>query len=183
MFIHFFYTLREVGIPVSPTAFLTLQRALGAGLITSLNDFYTASRSILVKSERYFDLYDRIFAHHFYGVEQEEDWEQELEESIRMLLDEWLRDPKELAEMLGIDPESLPDLSPEELVKYFLERLKEQTERHDGGTNGSAQGAPRLSAIPDPTREGCAWAGCHRANPPSRWPWSGATATTRRTPA
>ena len=100
MFVEFFYTLRKAGVPATPTAFLRLQKALGLGLIESLEDFYVAARAIMVKSERYFDLYDRIFAHHFYGVEQEEDWEQELEESIRMLLNEWLRDPKELAEML-----------------------------------------------------------------------------------
>ena len=121
MFVEFFYTLRKAGVPATPTAFLRLQKAPDLGLIQSLEDFYVAARAIMVKSERYFDIYDRIFAHHFYGVEQEEEWEQELEESIRMLLNEWLRDPKELAEMLGIDPESMPDLSPEELVKYFLE--------------------------------------------------------------
>jgi uncharacterized protein with von Willebrand factor type A (vWA) domain len=133
MFVEFFYTLRKVGIPVNPTAFLRLQQALSMGMISSLNDFYVAARSIMVKSERYFDLYDRIFAQIFHGVESDEAWEQELEESIRMLLEDWLKDPKEIAEMLGIDPDSLPDMSPEELVKYFLDRLKDQTERHDGG--------------------------------------------------
>jgi hypothetical protein len=29
MFIDFFYKLKDVGIPVSPTSFLTLQKALG----------------------------------------------------------------------------------------------------------------------------------------------------------
>jgi uncharacterized protein with von Willebrand factor type A (vWA) domain len=32
-----------------------------------LDDFYTAARAILVKSERYFDLFDQVFAHHFEG--------------------------------------------------------------------------------------------------------------------
>jgi hypothetical protein len=67
MFIDFFYTLKERGVPVTPTAFLTLHKALSKGLIRSLDDFYTASRAILVKSERYFDLYDQVFAHHFQG--------------------------------------------------------------------------------------------------------------------
>ena len=133
MFVDFFYALRKVGIPATPTTFLRLQRAMGMGLIRSLDDFYVSARAIMVKSERYFDLYDRIFASHFYGVEDDARWEEDLEASLRHLLDEWLRDPKQLAEMLGIDPDSLPDLDPEELVKYFLERLKEQTERHDGG--------------------------------------------------
>jgi uncharacterized protein with von Willebrand factor type A (vWA) domain len=54
-------------VPVSPTAFLTLHRALANRLIASLDEFYTASRTILVKSERYFDLFDQVFAHHFQG--------------------------------------------------------------------------------------------------------------------
>ena len=69
MFIQFFYTLKEVGVPVSPTSFLTLQKALSQGLVASLDDFYTASRAILVKSERYFDIFDQVFAHHFQGAE------------------------------------------------------------------------------------------------------------------
>jgi uncharacterized protein len=133
MFVEFFYALRQVGIPVTPTAFLRLQQALSLGLVTSLHDFYVAARAIMVKSERYFDLYDRVFARVFHGVEDDPEWEQELEASIRTLLEQWLEDPRELAEMLGIDPDSLANLSPEELVRYFLDRLKEQTGRHDGG--------------------------------------------------
>ena len=39
MFIEFFYTLRESGIPVSPTSFLTLQRAFSVRCgITSKDD-------------------------------------------------------------------------------------------------------------------------------------------------
>jgi len=49
------------------------------------------------------------------------------------MLADWLKDPKQLSEVLGIKPEDLKKFTPEELVKYFLERLKEQTERHDGG--------------------------------------------------
>jgi len=133
MFTDFFYTLRRAGIPATPTAFLRLQQAMENGLIASIDDFYVAARAIMIKSERYFDLYDRIFAKHFYGVEMGDDWEEELEATIRSILEEWLQDPKELAEMLGIDPDTIKDMDPEELVKYFLDRLKEQTERHDGG--------------------------------------------------
>ena len=68
MFIEFFYTLRERGIPVSPTSFLRLQKALKLGMVRSVEDFYTAARAILVKSERYFDTYDQVFAHFFKGV-------------------------------------------------------------------------------------------------------------------
>jgi uncharacterized protein with von Willebrand factor type A (vWA) domain len=134
MFTKFFYLLRQVGIPVSPTSFLRLQKALGMGLILSIDDFYTAARSILVKSERYFDLYDQVFAHHFEGAELKDPQEFELTEVARAMLEEWLKNPKEMADALGIDEESLKKLSPEELLQYFLDRLKEQTGEHHGGS-------------------------------------------------
>jgi hypothetical protein len=134
MFTEFFYTLKNMGIPVTPTSFLRLQKALSLGLITSIGDFYTAARSILVKSERYFDLYDQVFAHHFEGAELKDPDEVELTEVARALLDEWLRDPQELARALGVDEKELSKLSPEELIQYFLDRLKEQTEAHHGGS-------------------------------------------------
>jgi uncharacterized protein with von Willebrand factor type A (vWA) domain len=134
MFIDFFYILKKVGIPVSPTSFLRLQKALSLGVINSLTDFYTGARSILVKSERYFDLYDQAFAHYFEGAELAEPDEFVLSEVARAMLQEWLKDPEGLAEALGVDEEELSKLSPEELMEYFLERLKEQTEAHHGGS-------------------------------------------------
>jgi len=133
MFTNFFYLLRHVGIPVSPTSFLRLQRALKEGLITSLDDFYTAARAILVKSERYFDLYDQVFAHHFQGADLQDPDEFELSGVAQALLEEWLKNPRELADALGVDEESLKKLSPEELLQYFLDRLKEQKGEHHGG--------------------------------------------------
>jgi len=134
MFVDFFYSLKKAGIPVSPTSFLRLQRALSLGLINSIDDFYTSARAILVKSERYFDLYDQIFAHKFQGAEFKDPTELELSEVAKALLEEWLRDPRGLAQALGIDEKTLSKLSPDELIKYFLERLKEQTEAHHGGS-------------------------------------------------
>lgn len=133
MFIKFFYTLKEAGIPVSPTSFLTLHKALDSGLINSLNDVYTCSRTILVKSERYFDLFDQVFAHCFEGAEMPDLDAIELDEMTRALLDEWLQDPQILVDALGIDESEISKLTPEELLEYFKERLKEQTGRHAGG--------------------------------------------------
>lgn len=133
MFVDFFYFLKKVGIPVSPTSFLRLQKALSMGLVNSLDDFYIAARTILVKSERYFDLYDQAFAHQFRGVEFKEGDEFELSDMVRALLEEWLKEPKALADALGLDEEELKQLSPEELLQYFLDRLKDQTEEHHGG--------------------------------------------------
>ena len=113
MFVNFFYKLREVGIPVTPTSFLRLQKALCLGLITSLEDFYTSARAILVKSERYFDLYDQVFAHYFKGMDLPDQEGIDLDEAARMLLEEWLRNPEEVAQAMGVDPEELLKLSPQ----------------------------------------------------------------------
>jgi uncharacterized protein with von Willebrand factor type A (vWA) domain len=49
------------------------------------------------------------------------------------MLDEWLRDPRDLARALGVNEDALAPMSPDELIRYFLDRLKEQTEAHHGG--------------------------------------------------
>jgi len=133
MFNDFFYNMKEAGVPVSPTSFLTLHKALSAGLISSIDDFYTSARSILVKSERYFDLFDQVFAHHFQGAELPDPEGVDLDEIAKALLEQWLNDPKEMADALGIDESELNKMTPDELLEYFKERLKDQKDRHDGG--------------------------------------------------
>jgi len=133
LFVGFFYALREKGVPVTPTSFLKLQQAMSMGLINTVDDFYTAARAILIKSERYFDTYDRIFAHIFKGVAVTEPDELELTEIAQMLLQEWLNNPAALARALGMDEKELEQYTPEELLKYFLDRLKEQDGQHHGG--------------------------------------------------
>jgi hypothetical protein len=133
MFVQFFYILRDRGVPVTPTSFLRLQKALNLGLVTSLDDFYTVARAILVKSERHFDLYDQVFLHHFKGVELKDPETYELTDIAKALLQEWLKDPAAVAAAFGVDEKKLKKMTPEELIRYFLDRLKEQTEAHHGG--------------------------------------------------
>jgi len=133
LFINFFYMLKEKGAPVSPTSFLRLHKALSLGLIDTIDDFYTAARSILIKSERYFDVYDQVFSSYFKGVAMPEADDTEINEVMKALLEEWLKNPRELADILGIDEKELASFTPEELLKYFMDRLKEQTEAHHGG--------------------------------------------------
>lgn len=133
MFVSFFYDLRESGIAVTPTAFLRLQKALGLGLITSWDDFYSVARAVLVKSERDFDAYDEVFVRFFTGVEKLSPEGIAIDDAVRALLNEWLKDPDELAKALGLNKEQLLRMSGEELVQYFLDRLKDQKESHHGG--------------------------------------------------
>jgi uncharacterized protein len=134
MFIHFFFSLKEVGIPVSPTAFLTLHRAISSDLVNSLDDFYIAARSILVKSERHFDLYDQVFSYAFEGVELPGSDDLEDEMLAMAMLGDWLENPKVLAASLGLDEKKLGMMTPEELIEYFKQRLRDQKGRHDGGS-------------------------------------------------
>ena len=134
MFVSFFYKLKEVGVPVSPTSFLTFHKAMDSGLVVSVYDFYIAARTILVKSEKYFDLYDQVFAHVFEGTEIFTGEDEEIEFWSHSMLDEWLKNPKQLTVSLGVEESELSKLSPQELLEYFKKRLQDQKGRHDGGS-------------------------------------------------
>src|SRR5438094_1209932 len=128
MFLDLFYGLRNAGVPVAIQEWQTFLRALEQGLHgSSLLRFYHLGRACLVKSETYFDAYDRVFARGFRGVEGA------FGEEVTAEILEWLRDPKNFP---NLSPEQLAELerlSSEELMRRFLETLEKQTERHDGG--------------------------------------------------
>jgi uncharacterized protein with von Willebrand factor type A (vWA) domain len=128
MFLDLFYGLREEGVPVAIQEWQAFLTALEQGLHgSSLLRFYHLGRACLVKSETYFDAYDRVFARVMQGVEGE------LGDEITNELLEWLRDPKNLPELTPEQLAELERLSNDELMRKFLETLAEQTERHDGG--------------------------------------------------
>lgn len=134
MFVQFFYTLRDVGIPVSPTSFLTLHKALSLNLIASLDDLYTTARMVLVKSEKYFDLYDQVFSHVFAGTELIDVDQAALDLLAESMVNQWLKEPESLADALGVDRDKLSAMSPDEVLEYFKKRLNDQDSRHDGGS-------------------------------------------------
>jgi uncharacterized protein len=78
-------------------------------------------------------MYDQVFAHFFRGVALRAPEEIELTEIVKALLEEWLKNPEQIAEALGLDESKLKKMTPEELIQYFLDRLKDQTEAHHGG--------------------------------------------------
>ncbi len=128
MLIDFFLRLKKGGLPVSIREFLTLLEGLRLGVSgTSVDDFYFLGRATLVKDEKHFDRYDRIFGEYIRGLEAS------LGPEAQIPL-EWLLKKSEL------------DLSPEEkamiealggldkLLEAFKKRLEEQKERHQGGS-------------------------------------------------
>ncbi len=126
MFLEFFYQLRAEGVPVGIHEWLAFVDGLGKGLHgSSIERFYNLARACLVKSETFFDAFDRAFLRVFHGVEGELDIEEELLE--------WLEDPKNFEGLTDEQRAMLEHLRSDEVVRRFLERLAEQTERHDGG--------------------------------------------------
>jgi len=129
LFHRFFTGLRSAKIPVSTREYLTLLEALEKGAIDQeIDSFYAVSRAALVKDEKNFDKFDKVFAHFFEGVEAlgemfkgeeiPEDWLRA--ELLRYLSEE------ERAEMEAMDFD--------ELMDTLKKRLAEQEKRHEGGS-------------------------------------------------
>jgi uncharacterized protein with von Willebrand factor type A (vWA) domain len=128
MFLDLFYGLRREGVPLGIQEWQTFLRALEQGLHgSSLLRFYHLGRACLIKSETYFDHYDRVFARVFKGVEGA------LGDDVTEKVLEWLRDPKNFPNLSPEELAQLEHLSSDELMRRFLETLEKQTERHDGG--------------------------------------------------
>jgi uncharacterized protein len=140
MLVRFIERLRAAGIPVSITEYLALMAALKSGVANhSVDDFYVLARAVLVKDERYYDRYDRVFSEHFAGI-------QSTLEALAgaELPDHWLR---RLAELQLSDSEKAQIESLggfEEVMNALRERLAEQTDRHEGGNKwvGTAGRSP-----------------------------------------
>ncbi len=129
MLVEFFHRLRAGGLPVSLTEFLTLLEALQrrvAGF--SVEDFYFLARAALIKDERHFDRFDRVFGAYFQGQEAVFD---ALAGEIPL---EWLRKHAEL-ELSDEDKRRIEALGGwEALMETLRQRLQEQGEAHHGGS-------------------------------------------------
>ncbi len=120
MFLPLLYRLRAERVPVGTTEALALGRALAEGVhANSVTGYYHVARAILIHHEGHLDAFDRAFAAEYRGVLS-------LSDEMR----EWLDEVEQRAAQRQ-DDESLPDL--DELLAEYQKRLREQTERHDGG--------------------------------------------------
>jgi uncharacterized protein with von Willebrand factor type A (vWA) domain len=126
MLINFFQILRAYGVPVSLRELLDLLRAMEKGVVfANMDDFYQLSRMSMVKDERWYDRFDRAFAHYFHDIQSQP--------ISGMVSEEWLR-----ANLLrGISEEDREKLKKykdmDELLSELKKRLEEQEKRHEGG--------------------------------------------------
>jgi uncharacterized protein with von Willebrand factor type A (vWA) domain len=126
--IRFFTDLRTRGVPVTLPEFLSLLEALDARVAAqSPDEFYYLSRLALVKDERHFDRFDRVFAEHFAGAERL------FERLVAELPAEWLQqlDQHLLSAEERAKVEALGGW--QALIDTLRKRLEEQTSRHEGG--------------------------------------------------
>ena len=142
MFLPFFQTLRDYGVPVTLREYLVFLEGVAAGLVTyDIDGFYHLGRVAMIKDERHLDRYDRAFAASFAGIEAVSDAQ------VIKALDlppEWLEklaekhlteaERAEIAAMGGFDA----------LMQALRDRLAEQKGRHQGGNKwiGTAGTSP-----------------------------------------
>ena len=158
----FFFELRAAGVPVSLTEFLTLLAALAARVAeVSADDFYHLARATLVKDERHYDRFDRVFAQVFAGAERV------FGELLGSVPEEWLRslgarvfseeEKRRIAALGGF----------EQLLATLRARLAEQQGRHQGGSRWIGTGGTSPFGTggynPEGVRIGPAGAGGRRA--------------------
>jgi len=140
MFLDFFFELRAAKVPVSLREYLTLLEAMYRGVADyKIEDFYYLSRSCLVKDETNIDKFDRVFGHVFKGLENADEGidVHELPEAwLKKLVEQYFseEEKKEIEALGGWD----------KLMETLQERLKEQKQRHQGGSKwiGTAGKSP-----------------------------------------
>ena len=123
MFSLLFFNLRSQGVKVGLNEWLSFLSGVREGLVVDMEGLYRFGRAVLCTTEAQFDAWDVAFHATFAGVTLPPDLSDEL---LR-----WLAD----AERPPPDgPRAEMDMTPEELREAFLQRLREQQERHDGGS-------------------------------------------------
>ncbi|MCG3133113.1 MAG: hypothetical protein HMLKMBBP_00206 [Planctomycetes bacterium] len=129
MFDRFFLSLRDAKVPVSLREYLTLLEAVERGCADfDVERFYELARTTLVKDERHYDRFDRVFAAHFGNLGEGAGLDPSgvpagwLEALARRVLSE---EEKALVKSLG---------GFEKLMEELRKRLLEQKDVHRGGS-------------------------------------------------
>lgn len=121
MFLDFLMALREEDVPIGLGEWRAFLVSMEKGLVTDLDELYQLGRAVLCRTEADYDPYDVAFAKTFEGLV--------LPDDVKKELAEWLS--QAMGAQGSMDPKQYDSL--DDLIKDFMERLRTQTERHDGG--------------------------------------------------
>ncbi len=127
MFTEFFYVLKDKGLKISMTEWITFMDALDRDLAhSSLEELYSLGRMILVKTESDFDKYDLAFAEYFKNIKHDDD----IPENIKKFLDkEDMEQSQQNIDMYAYETKR----DAEETKRLLRERINEQQTEHNGG--------------------------------------------------
>ncbi|MBQ8924427.1 MAG: VWA containing CoxE family protein [Lachnospiraceae bacterium] len=128
MFTDFLYVLRDKGLKVSLTEWITFMDALDRGLAySSLEGLYNLGRMILVKTESDYDKFDMAFMEYFKDVHIGMEMPPEI---IMKFLDKGDMDTSKLnADIYSYNQKR--DMA--ETKRLYRERVTEQNQEHNGG--------------------------------------------------
>lgn len=129
MLIQFFFMLREGGLRVSITEFLTLLEVLEKRIAGySVEEFYYLARACMVKDESLYDRFDRVFSAHFKGIEHI------FGEDSAEIPEDWLR--RQFERLMSDEEKAMVESMGgwDQLMETLRKRLEEQEGRHEGGS-------------------------------------------------
>jgi len=130
LFVDFMYLLRDYGIPTNLKDLLELNRGIEQGLAKTLDELFVFSRLVFVRRVEHMDAFERAFAFYFYDIDIPAVEEGDMSLLRTKAFRDWLNKAIENGELPA---RAKWDMSPEELMKKFWERLREQTKEHNGG--------------------------------------------------
>ena len=158
LFVDFLYLLREYGVTASPKDLLEMNVALEKGLVNNLDELFVLLRLTFVRRVEQMDAFERAFALYFYDLDIPPVEEGDMSLLRTKAFRDWLNKAIEEGEL---PKRAKWDMSPEELMKKFWEKLKEQTKEHHGGNkwigtkgnspfghSGNAEGGVRVGGGP-----------------------------------
>lgn len=127
MFIALHSMLRAAGLKVGIGEWLAVVEALDRGAVgPSLQEFYHVARALVCRDEGDFDRFDQAFAATFEG--------KPLPAGLDQRLQRWLEGPQDRPALTPEELAALQTYDLDALRKLYEERLREQDERHDGGS-------------------------------------------------
>ena len=140
MFLKLFQALKLAGIPVTIKEYLDLLNGLEKGICgnNSVDEFYHFSKTSLVKDEKYFDRFDKVFKN-FYELNKE--FFKEIQNKIPK---DWIENQLNRIFSEEMKKKIKNDKEWEEVLKEFEKILEEQKKKHQGGNKWVGTGGTSM---------------------------------------